>query len=90
VVAETGREPKMCGKMTTTVETRAQEGMYNELCWTSLRSDKIYAARMSQLFIDICCGSAPDLSSKPAAAAVDRLDRQTDGRTFDRFMTLIA
>ena len=32
---------------------------------------------------------APDLSSKPAAAAaVDRRDRQMDGQTLDRFMTL--
>jgi len=34
---------------------------------------------------------APDLSSKPApvaAAAVDRRDRQTDGRILERFMTL--
>ena len=31
-----------------------------------------------------------DLSSKPAVAAVDQRDRQTDGRTLDRFMTLVA
>jgi len=30
------------------------------------------------------------LSSKPAAAAVDRRDRQTDGRTLDRFIDSAA
>jgi len=37
------------------------------------------------------CGPAHDVSSKPAAAAaVDRWDRQTDGRTLDCCTTLTA
>ena len=43
-------------------------------------------ARQQQPSIDICCGRAPDLSSKPAGrAAIDRRDRQTDGRTPARY-----
>jgi len=43
-------------------------------------------ARQQQPSIDICCGRAPDLSSKPAGrAAIDRCDRQTDGRTPARY-----
>jgi len=47
---------------------------------------KIYAARVSR------ASSCPHLTSATnppaAAAAVDRRDRQTHGRTLDRFMTL--
>jgi len=42
--------------------------------------------------IDICC-PRPTSAANPtaaAAAAVDQRDRQTDGRTLDRFTTLTA
>jgi len=47
---------------------------------------KIYAARVSrvrrQLSSDICCPRpTPTVNPPAAAAAVDRRDRQTDGRT---------
>jgi len=50
------------------------------------------SCRAAAITIDRYLLPAPDLSSKPpiAAAAVDRWDRQTDGRTLDRFMTLTA
>jgi len=52
---------------------------------------KIYAARMSRGSSNIRC-PRPTSAANPlaAAAAVDRRDRQTDGRTPDRFMTLTA
>ena len=41
--------------------------------------------------IDICCPRPTAAANPPvAAAAVNRRDRQIDGRTFDRFMTLTA
>jgi len=56
------------------------------LCWTSiltarpknLRGPRV--ARQQQLLIDICCPSPTPAANPPsAAAAVDRLDRRTDG-----------
>jgi len=41
--------------------------------------------------IDVCCPRPTSAANPPtAAAAVDRRDRQTDGQTLDRFMTLAA
>ena len=61
---------------------------------TSCNRTKNYAAacRAAAAAIDRFLLHAPDLSSKPpgAAAAVDRRDRHTDGRTHDRFKTLTA
>ena len=48
-----------------------------------------YVARQQQLSIDICCLTSA-ANPPAAAAAVDRQDRRTDGRTLDRFMTLAA
>jgi len=42
-----------------------------------------------QLSIDICCRRPRSAANPPAdAAAVDRWDRQTDGRTPDRYIDL--
>ena len=42
----------------------------------------LHVARQQQLSIDICCRSAPDLSSKPAGGrSCCRSTGQTDGRT---------
>ena len=50
-----------------------------------------HVTRWQQLSIDIRC-RRPTSATNPAAtaAAVDRRDRQTDGRTLGRFMTLTA
>jgi len=74
-----------------------------QVCWISLHSDRNlrgpHVARQQQLSTDICCGPAPDLSSKPAgrrcccrsmAQTDGRTDEQADGGTLDRFMTLTA
>ena len=43
--------------------------------------------RRQQLSIDICCPNPSSAANPPAAAAAaDRRDRQTDGRTLDRFI----
>jgi len=68
------------------------------LYWTSIQSDQNlrspHVARQQQLSIDICCPRPTSAANPPAAAAVDRwgrhADRHTEGRTLDRFMTLIA
>ena len=62
---------------------------------TCLQSDEnlrgLRVARQQQLSLDICCLRPTSAANLPAAAAVDRRDRQTDdGRTLDRFMTLTA
>ena len=62
---------------------------------TSLQSDQNVrgprVARQKHLSIDICCPRPIIAANPPAdAAAVDRRDRQTDGRTLDRVMTLAA
>ena len=44
-----------------------------------------HVARKQQLLIDICCQRPTSAANPPAAAAaVDRRDRQTDGRTDTR------
>jgi len=43
--------------------------------------------RLRQLSIDICCQRRSSAANQPhVAAAVDRRDRQTDGRTLDRYV----
>ena len=57
------------------------------VCWISLQSDQNlrgpHVARQQQLSVDICCPRTRSATNPPqaAAAAVDRRDRQTDGRT---------
>ena len=53
-------------------------------CWLAAES---IDTRRPQLSIDICCPRPRSSANQPhAAAAVDRRDRQTDGRTPDRYI----
>ena len=61
------------------------------VCWISLQSDQNlrgpHVARQQQLPVDICCRRSRSATNpRAAAAAVDRRDRQTDGRTLDRLL----
>ena len=49
-----------------------------------------HAAPQQPLWIDVCCPRPTSAANQPAAAAaVDRRDGQTDGRTPDSFIDLL-
>ena len=64
------------------------------VCWTSLQSDQNlrgpHVAQQQQLSIDICCKLTQQTRRPPPLLSIDGTDRQTDGRTLDRYMTFTA
>jgi len=82
VVAETGREPKMCGKMTTTVETRAQEGMYNEYVGPPYDRTKFtLPGCRNYLSISAADPRPTSAANPPLLLSIDWTDSRTDGHS---------
>jgi len=65
-----------------------------QVCSTSLQSDQNlrgpHVAQQQQLSIDICCKLTQQTRRPPLLLSIDGTDRQTDGRTLDRYMTFTA